>query len=219
MIPELFWAAGCQLVALNYQTFGNIEMLSTGCLLTICIADRSMQLNEGLFSLNGRSGYIPKLDKEGKPHEARKQKLTVKVIMESKTVHSGLTKPAQLLSAQMLPKPKPSFTQEIIDPFVIFELILPGETTPITIRSPTVKDNGFNPEWNFVAAFPEVRAIPEITFLRILVHDEDAFNNAFIGSWTGTLASLAMGYHSCPLYGVKGFLLALASLFLHITIE
>ncbi|CAF1212762.1 unnamed protein product [Adineta ricciae] len=41
--PYLFWPVGCQMVALNYQTL-----------------DTPMQVNLGLFSFNGGSGYIEK---------------------------------------------------------------------------------------------------------------------------------------------------------------
>ena len=41
--PFVFWAAGCQLVALNYQT-----------------PDYFMQLNQGRFQSNGKSGYVLK---------------------------------------------------------------------------------------------------------------------------------------------------------------
>lgn len=43
--PQLFWNAGCQMVALNYQTL-----------------DLGMQLNTGVFEYNGRSGYLLKPD-------------------------------------------------------------------------------------------------------------------------------------------------------------
>lgn len=42
-ILQLFWNAGCQLVALNYQTL-----------------DLAMQLNLGIFEYNQRSGYLMK---------------------------------------------------------------------------------------------------------------------------------------------------------------
>ncbi len=42
-MPQLFWNAGCQLVALNYQTL-----------------DLAMQLNIGIFELNKKCGYILK---------------------------------------------------------------------------------------------------------------------------------------------------------------
>lgn len=40
---QLFWNAGCQLVALNYQTL-----------------DLAMQLNLGIYEYNQRSGYLLK---------------------------------------------------------------------------------------------------------------------------------------------------------------
>ncbi|GCC20327.1 hypothetical protein chiPu_0018886 [Chiloscyllium punctatum] len=42
-MPQVFWNAGCQMVALNFQT-----------------ADLPMQLNNSYFEFNGRSGYILK---------------------------------------------------------------------------------------------------------------------------------------------------------------
>lgn len=43
LLLQLFWNAGCQLVALNYQTM-----------------DLAMQLNQGIFEYNRRSGYLLK---------------------------------------------------------------------------------------------------------------------------------------------------------------
>lgn len=43
MAIQLFWNAGCQLVALNYQTL-----------------DLAMQLNLGIFEYNQRAGYVLK---------------------------------------------------------------------------------------------------------------------------------------------------------------
>lgn len=43
VVVQLFWNAGCQLVALNYQTL-----------------DLAMQLNLGIFEYNQRSGYLMK---------------------------------------------------------------------------------------------------------------------------------------------------------------
>ena len=44
-MPQIFWNAGCQLVALNYQNL-----------------DVPMQLNLGIFQYNRRSGYLLKPD-------------------------------------------------------------------------------------------------------------------------------------------------------------
>lgn len=39
---QIFWNAGCQMVALNFQT-----------------PDLAMQLNQGKFEYNGNCGYVP----------------------------------------------------------------------------------------------------------------------------------------------------------------
>ncbi|RUS70787.1 hypothetical protein EGW08_021455, partial [Elysia chlorotica] len=44
-LPQIFWNAGCQMVALNFQT-----------------ADINMQLNQGKFEYNGNCGYLLKPD-------------------------------------------------------------------------------------------------------------------------------------------------------------
>lgn len=44
-IPQIYWNAGCQLVALNYQTL-----------------DVPMQLNLGIFQYNRQTGYLLKPD-------------------------------------------------------------------------------------------------------------------------------------------------------------
>jgi hypothetical protein len=44
-MPQVFWNAGCQMVALNYQTL-----------------DLGMQLNLGIFEYNSRCGYLLKPD-------------------------------------------------------------------------------------------------------------------------------------------------------------
>ncbi|KAJ3253314.1 1-phosphatidylinositol 4,5-bisphosphate phosphodiesterase delta-4 [Boothiomyces macroporosus] len=56
--PMEYWVAGCQLVALNYQSF-----------------DRGMQLNLGLFNQNNQIGYV--LKPSFKETEQRKLKFTI----------------------------------------------------------------------------------------------------------------------------------------------
>lgn len=88
--PQPFWTAGCQFVALNYQTMGEmmmIHILSWKCLciniffvlhhvfiwyviwyiwrlrvtvMRVMCADFPMQLNMALFEFNGRTGYLLK---------------------------------------------------------------------------------------------------------------------------------------------------------------
>ena len=67
-MPHVFWNAGCQLVALNFQTLGKCHQrviyLSQQSLIPfhfmLLSTDLAMQLNLGIFELNGRSGYLLK---------------------------------------------------------------------------------------------------------------------------------------------------------------
>lgn len=65
--PQLFWNAGCQLVALNFQTIGKFHIPLTFAagefahvVIKLCCrhpADLSMQLNLGMYEYNGKCGY------------------------------------------------------------------------------------------------------------------------------------------------------------------
>ncbi|XP_053116718.1 1-phosphatidylinositol 4,5-bisphosphate phosphodiesterase delta-3 isoform X3 [Hemicordylus capensis] len=98
--PQEMWNAGCQLVALNFQTPG-----------------AEMDLNDGRFSVNGRCGYVLKpaflRNSQGTfdPEAARRGTgqrpvaLTIKVI-----------------TAQQLPKLNKEKSSSIVDPFVRIEI-------------------------------------------------------------------------------------------------
>ena len=58
--PHPFWAVGCQLVALNYQTLGREEISNVFRLISTGFSDVPMQLNLAIFSFNGASGYLQK---------------------------------------------------------------------------------------------------------------------------------------------------------------
>ena len=59
--PYLFWPAGCQMVALNYQTLGSIDVdLAHGCSPVRLSSDTPMQVNLALFSFNATCGYLEK---------------------------------------------------------------------------------------------------------------------------------------------------------------
>ena len=64
-LPLDMWAAGCQLVALNWQTTGELHQSCT-CppqqVKLICsrIQDLGFELNQAMFTRNGRCGYVLK---------------------------------------------------------------------------------------------------------------------------------------------------------------
>ncbi|XP_075404982.1 1-phosphatidylinositol 4,5-bisphosphate phosphodiesterase eta-1 isoform X2 [Tenrec ecaudatus] len=188
--PLPYWNAGCQLVALNYQSEG-----------------RMMQLNRAKFKTNGNCGYVLKPQQmckgtfnpfSGDPLPANpKKQLILKVI-----------------SGQQLPKPPDSMLGdrgEIIDPFVEVEIIgLPVDCCKDQTR--VVDDNGFNPVWEETLTFTV--HMPEIALVRFLVWDHDPIGRDFIGQRTVTFSSLVPGYRHVYLEGLTE-----ASIFVHITIN
>ncbi|XP_077997508.1 1-phosphatidylinositol 4,5-bisphosphate phosphodiesterase delta-4-like isoform X2 [Glandiceps talaboti] len=121
--PVPLWNAGCQIVALNYQTSGE-----------------EMDVYLGRFKQNANTGYIlkPSYMRKGsfdpdKPPEKMRQKLSITVI-----------------SAQQLPKPAGS--KEIIDPYVKIQIYgVAADCKDAKTR--VIDDNGFDPKWNETKEF------------------------------------------------------------------
>uniref|UniRef100_A0A8C4YWW9 Phosphoinositide phospholipase C n=1 Tax=Gadus morhua TaxID=8049 RepID=A0A8C4YWW9_GADMO len=188
--PQPFWNAGCQLVALNYQSEGRV-----------------LQLNRAKFYSNGNCGYTlkPTCMCEGvfNPHledplpGQMKKQLVLKII-----------------SGQQLPKPKDSMLGdrgEIIDPFVEVEVIgLPADCCKEQTR--VVDDNGFNPMWEETLVF--TLHMPELALVRFLVWDHDPIGQDFIGQRTIAFNSMMTGYRHVYLEGMEE-----ASIFVHIAVH
>uniref|UniRef100_A0A8V0ZC60 Phosphoinositide phospholipase C n=1 Tax=Gallus gallus TaxID=9031 RepID=A0A8V0ZC60_CHICK len=188
--PQPFWNAGCQLVALNYQSEG-----------------RMLQLNRAKFSANGNCGYVLKPNcmcqgifnpnsEDPLPGQLKKQ-LVLRII-----------------SGQQLPKPRDSMLGdrgEIIDPFVEVEVIgLPVDCFKEQTR--VVDDNGFNPMWEETLVF--TLHMPEIALIRFLVWDHDPIGRDFIGQRTIAFSSMMPGYRHVYLEGIEE-----ASIFVHVAIN
>ncbi|XP_053516081.1 1-phosphatidylinositol 4,5-bisphosphate phosphodiesterase eta-2 [Artibeus jamaicensis] len=188
--PQPFWNAGCQMVALNYQSEG-----------------RMLQLNRAKFSANGSCGYVLKPQcmcqgvfnpnsEDPLPGQLKKQ-LVLRII-----------------SGQQLPKPRDSMLGdrgEIIDPYVEVEVIgLPVDCSKEQTR--VVDDNGFNPVWEETLVF--VVHMPEIALVRFLVWDHDPIGRDFIGQRTLAFSSMMPGYRHVYLEGMEE-----ASIFVHVAIS
>ncbi|ELV14241.1 1-phosphatidylinositol-4,5-bisphosphate phosphodiesterase eta-2 [Tupaia chinensis] len=188
--PQPFWNAGCQMVALNYQTEG-----------------RMLQLNRAKFSANGNCGYVLKPQcmcqgvfnpnsEDPLPGQLKKQ-LVLRII-----------------SGQQLPKPRDSMLGdrgEIIDPFVEVEVIgLPVDCNKEQTR--VVDDNGFNPMWEETLVFTV--HMPEIALVRFLVWDHDPIGRDFIGQRTLAFSSMMPGYRHVYLEGMEE-----ASIFVHVAVS
>uniref|UniRef100_A0A8C2M5I3 Phosphoinositide phospholipase C n=1 Tax=Cricetulus griseus TaxID=10029 RepID=A0A8C2M5I3_CRIGR len=188
--PQPFWNAGCQMVALNYQSEG-----------------RMLQLNRAKFSANGGCGYVLKPQcmcqgvfnpnsEDPLPGQLKKQ-LALRII-----------------SGQQLPKPRDSVLGdrgEIIDPFVEVEVIgLPVDCSKEQTR--VVDDNGFNPMWEETLVF--TLHMPEIALVRFLVWDHDPIGRDFIGQRTLAFSSMMPGYRHVYLEGMEE-----ASIFVHVAVS
>uniref|UniRef100_A0A8C5HME4 Phosphoinositide phospholipase C n=1 Tax=Gouania willdenowi TaxID=441366 RepID=A0A8C5HME4_GOUWI len=191
--PVPLWNAGCQIVALNFQTTCS-----------------DMDVNQGRFLVNGKSGYILKPSYMRDPTtEFDPITLTRGEWLKHKTLH------VMVISGQQLPKVTKK-KSSIVDPIVKVEVygvqddVAEKETNPID-------NNGFNPEWNETFRFDVY--VPDLALLRFVVEDHDsASENEFIGQYTLPFNSIQMGYRHVPLLNSNGDLIPAAGLFVHIMI-
>ncbi|XP_075386861.1 1-phosphatidylinositol 4,5-bisphosphate phosphodiesterase beta-2 isoform X2 [Tenrec ecaudatus] len=145
-MPQMFWNAGCQMVALNFQTM-----------------DLPMQQNMALFEFNGQSGYLLKHefmrrpDKQFNPFSVDRIDVVVATTL-SITVISG-----QFLS------------ERSVRTYVEVELFgLPGDPKRRyrTKLSPT--PNSINPVWKEEPFVFEKIMMPELASLRVAVMEENS---------------------------------------------
>ncbi|KAF6718489.1 1-phosphatidylinositol 4,5-bisphosphate phosphodiesterase beta-1 [Oryzias melastigma] len=142
--PQLFWNAGCQLVALNFQT-----------------VDLSMQLNLGMFEYNGKSGYRLKPEFMRRPdkHFDPFTESTVDGIVAN-------TLSVKIISGQFLSDKKVGTYVEI-DMFG-----LPVDTKRKAFKTKTSQGNAINPVWEEEAIVFKKVVLPTLASLRIAVFEE-----------------------------------------------
>uniref|UniRef100_A0A672I527 Phosphoinositide phospholipase C n=1 Tax=Salarias fasciatus TaxID=181472 RepID=A0A672I527_SALFA len=193
--PVPLWNAGCQIVALNFQT---------SC--------SEMDVNQGRFLVNGKSGYVLKpaymrdLSSEFDPIT-----LTRGDWLKPKTLH------VMVISGQQLPKVNKK-KSSIVDPLVKVEIY--GVQADVAEKETNaIENNGFNPEWNENFQFDVY--VPDLALLRFVVKDYDSTSgNEFIGQYTLPLTSLQMG-EPPPLLTVNPLTVRLHSrsgLFVHVMV-
>ncbi|XP_071025943.1 1-phosphatidylinositol 4,5-bisphosphate phosphodiesterase delta-1-like isoform X2 [Oncorhynchus clarkii lewisi] len=190
--PVPLWNAGCQIVALNFQT-----------------PSKEMDLNQGRFRSNGLSGYILKPEfQRYAGSEFNPMTLTQGPWIKHKAFH------IMVISAQQLPKLNKDKPKSIVDPLVKVEIYgVPADTCSKETRS--IENNGFNPMWNETFQF-DIQ-VPELAMLRFLVEDYDATSqNDLIGHYCLPLTSLQNGYRHVPLLTKRGDVIPSAGLFVHL---
>uniref|UniRef100_A0A8D3C720 Phosphoinositide phospholipase C n=1 Tax=Scophthalmus maximus TaxID=52904 RepID=A0A8D3C720_SCOMX len=185
--PQEMWNAGCQIVALNFQTAGE-----------------GMDLNDGLFSQNGRCGYVLK------PSFMREVEKTFDPEMPQKL--DGYN---PVISGQQLPKVNIK-EDSIVDPLVRVEIHgVPTDQAKQETRY--IDNNGFNPVWYDTLRF--TIHTPDLAMVRFVVEDYDKTSkNDFVGQYTLPLTCMQQGYRHIYLLSKDGTSIPPSSLFVHIRI-
>ncbi|KAM4692617.1 1-phosphatidylinositol 4,5-bisphosphate phosphodiesterase delta-3 [Rhinophrynus dorsalis] len=188
--PQEMWNAGCQLVALNFQTPGY-----------------KMDLNRGRFQDNGLCGYVLKpefLRRENTNFDPDGPIISIKILY------------VKVISAQQLPKLNKEKPSSIVDPFVRVEIHGVGKRREKETKY--ILNNGFNPFWDETLRL-EV-PVPDLALVRFVVEDYDkASSNDFVGQYTLPFNSMKQGYRHVHLLSKDGASLSPATLFVHIRIE
>ncbi|XP_047509038.1 1-phosphatidylinositol 4,5-bisphosphate phosphodiesterase classes I and II isoform X2 [Pieris napi] len=143
-MPQVFWNAGCQLVALNYQTL-----------------DLAMQLNLGIFEYNKRCGYLLK------PEFMRRKDRRLDPFAESTVdgiIAGSLS--VSVVSGQLL-------TDKRCGTYVEVDMFgLPADTVRKKFRTRVVPNNGINPVYGDEPFVFKKVVLPELAMLRISAHEE-----------------------------------------------
>ncbi|XP_051980370.1 1-phosphatidylinositol 4,5-bisphosphate phosphodiesterase delta-4 [Xyrauchen texanus] len=191
--PQDMWNAGCQIVALNFQTAGV-----------------DMDLNDGLFSQNGRCGYVLK------PAFMRStEKRFDPEFPQNRDEFQPLSLSVKVISGQQLPKISIK-EGSIVDPLVRVEIHgVPLDQAKQETRY--IDNNGFNPVWYDTLEF--TIQVPELALVRFVVEDYDKTSkNDFVGQFTLPFTCIQPGYRHIHLLSKDGTSIPPSSLFVHIRI-
>ncbi|KAG9510544.1 1-phosphatidylinositol 4,5-bisphosphate phosphodiesterase beta-4, partial [Fragariocoptes setiger] len=144
-LPQIFWNAGSQMVALNFQT-----------------PDLPMQLNQGKFEYNGSTGYLLK------PDFMRRSDRSFDPFAESPV--DGVIAAqcsVQVISGQFLSDKK-------VGTYVEVDMYgLPTDTIRKEFRTRMVPANGLNPIYNEPPFVFRKVVLPDLAVLRMAVYDEN----------------------------------------------
>nr|CAA54275.1 Phosphatidylinositol-specific Phospholipase C [Loligo forbesii]prf//2121280A phosphatidylinositol specific phospholipase C [Loligo forbesii] len=144
-VPQIYWNAGCQLVALNFQCF-----------------DVAMCVNLGVFEYNGCSGYLLK------PEFMRKLDKRFDPFTESTVdgVVAG-TIEIKIISAQFL-------SDKQISSYVEVEMYgLPTDTVRKKFKTKTVNNNGMDPYYNENTFVFKKVVLPDLAVVRVIVNEDN----------------------------------------------
>ncbi|CAE6502781.1 unnamed protein product [Rhizoctonia solani] len=195
--PARYWAAGVQLVAMNWQTI-----------------DLGNMMNQSMFLRNGKAGYLLKpeaLRVKDKDLLAKRVDYVLEIT---------------IISAQQIPRKRDENGREIIkdgvvDPLVEVSLHTPDTSAgPRTYRTTAIPNNGFNPVWEETVSIPFtcVADMWDLIFLRLAVMDDDDDDEP-LAVYCAPLGSLRKGYRHLPLHDLQFSQYLFSTLFVHISLR
>ncbi|KAJ6581272.1 PLC-like phosphodiesterase [Mycena capillaripes] len=222
--PLQYWAAGCQLVALNIQTM-----------------DLGYRINQAMFMRRGRQGYVLKPPALRDPH------------FEDLRKHTKHFFDVTIISAQQLPRPKDSSGKEIleksiVDPYIEVALHIPAwshspflpndksythvppsdasagsgtSARTISYCTPAVKNNGFNPMWQEELCLPFdcIGGMKDLIFVEFIVKQDKKPDADPLASYIAPLSSLQHGFRHLPLHDAQLCQHLFSTLFVYINIR
>lgn len=206
--PLKYWNYGVQMVATNWQTY-----------------DLGQQINEAMFNFGeNKNGYVLK------PENLRNLNNNIKFKDLENPKPKIIKFQIDIISGQLLPRPKELKPEENLNPFVQFELIesdligsmkIMDKVTNFTTYSTTgiaptrpVYFNGFNPVWNYRFE-GQFKSYNGLDFVRFSVKTGEitfAIN-------CSKLTNFRKGFRHIPLYDLKGEEYIFSTLFVNINYE
>ncbi|KAF9113851.1 Phospholipase C [Mortierella sp. AM989] len=194
--PHHHWAAGAQVVALNYQSY-----------------DRGMQMNTAMFTMNGHCGYVlkPSPLRLGPDELCNHDKA-------QRPIKSPVKVTLHVISAQQLPRPNDAQSGDVVDPVCEVELHIPGQPA-IKQKTHHVTDNGFNPTWDQKFEFHVDYEHHELVYFRFIIEDEDIKFSDMIASYCISLDCMEEGYRHIQLHDPAGEVFLYSTLFVKVSIE
>ncbi|KAI0459998.1 phosphatidylinositol-specific phospholipase C [Xylaria acuta] len=218
--PLMYWRKGVQMAALNWQTF-----------------DLGMQLNQAMFAGGtDSSGYVLK------PESMR----TIRILpgglpddAYGKLEHQTMMFAIDIISAQRLMRPATLPSHRTLDPYVEMEFFhandkrdkhdstsgVPTQTdTPVKVRTSIVRENGFDPVFNYTDVHQVTTKYPELVFVRFSVKlspdgETVSGRNPTVATYTVKLSNLKQGYRTLPLWDSNGDQFLFSTLFCCIRVQ
>ncbi|XP_032820969.1 1-phosphatidylinositol 4,5-bisphosphate phosphodiesterase beta-1-like isoform X2 [Petromyzon marinus] len=187
--PQLFWNAGCQMVALNFQSL-----------------DLAMQLNMGMFGYNGRSGYLlkPEFMRRSDKHFDPFTGSTIDGVIAN-------TVSIKVISGQFL-------VDRRVGTYVEVDMFgLPVDTKRKMYRTRTSRDNNpINPVWNEEPFVFKKVVLPALASLRVAVFED---SGKFIGHRILPVSAMRPGYHHICLRNESNQPLTMPAIFVFIQVK